>query len=107
MPLRDFGDANARFGSKADIGVHPRNVRFTSESGHCLECCMVHRLLVWWIASNKETPVRPCNHYGTGIVWGAKGKAAGNPMADGFAVHDASRAKLMGELCHGKACFEE
>ena len=26
--------ANVRFGSKADIGEHVRNVRFTPESGH-------------------------------------------------------------------------
>ena len=27
--------ANVRFGSKADIELHPRHVRFTPKSGHC------------------------------------------------------------------------
>jgi hypothetical protein len=29
--------ANVRIGSKADIGARPINVRFTPESGHCLD----------------------------------------------------------------------
>jgi hypothetical protein len=34
VPLRDFGEANVRFGSKADIAAPPINVRFTPKSGH-------------------------------------------------------------------------
>jgi hypothetical protein len=43
---------NVRFGSKADIDAHPRNVRFTPKSGHwnsvveCPLCAMCGRLLV-------------------------------------------------------------
>jgi hypothetical protein len=35
MPLRDFGEANVRFGSKADILEGLRDARFTPETGHC------------------------------------------------------------------------
>jgi hypothetical protein len=34
MALRDFGDANVRFGSKADIASINRDVRYSPESGH-------------------------------------------------------------------------
>jgi hypothetical protein len=34
MPLREFGDANVRFESKADIPPKKLDVRFTPESGH-------------------------------------------------------------------------
>jgi hypothetical protein len=34
LPLRDFGETNVRFGSKADIRPKKRDVRFTPESGH-------------------------------------------------------------------------
>jgi hypothetical protein len=34
MPLRDFGDANVRFGPKVDIQRGLTDVRFTLKSGH-------------------------------------------------------------------------
>jgi len=34
MPLRDFGETNVRFGSKADIHPPSADVRFTPKSGH-------------------------------------------------------------------------
>ena len=34
IPLREYGEANVRFGSKADMSQCNRHVRFTPESGH-------------------------------------------------------------------------
>jgi len=33
-PLRDFGGANVRFGSEADVATDRLSVRFTPESGN-------------------------------------------------------------------------
>ncbi len=64
VSLRDFGEANVRFWSKADMELAPVDVRFTPKSGHRLSIRWADKTPISLIAAPLMTYRRSLVRFG-------------------------------------------